>query len=484
MGRWGTHIDFEPLQVRNSVRRGRYALLTDAGLVIHTATSKSTGARWTASCWDVRRFAELGRDRRGVPPPPTRPTPSARVQHQRARRGRIVDCGIFAGRWRKGRSRWPCSAFPTSTVYRACCGRRWRHRKIVMPRAAPCRPTCGWPWTWAIFAVRRTSFVDPEAAAISRHASWWSSAPAPRGSRGARWRGLALGEHPMVQLRRTTWCPLHRVIPQRPRDRQHHRSPGARGCRVLSGSSVRRAGAHQRHAFQGEQRMMIDLVRPRSFVPNPRRVPDAGRPRPHGGGSRRQSPGLRDRGGRRRGGAAQDEIVAVVPHAVSCRTALFDARGASPTWARSPCATCQLLRRRDAGLLLRASTTRAARWCAGRSCFGKGAPVDDRGSPRHGKRRSMPWRSWLPLSAPIMASWRRPCAARYARCGRRAGEAADGGCRSSVSVTCRAFDIVSKVNEQEWTTPFKQAKKEIDQRYDFKGTETSLEKVSGAREGA
>jgi len=40
-----------------------------------------------------------------------------------------------------------------------------------------------------------------------------------------------------------------------------------------------------------------------------------------------------------------------------------------------------------------------------------------------------------------------------------------------------SFDIVSKVNEQEVDNAFQQAKKEIEQRYDFKGTETSLEKV-------
>lgn len=40
-----------------------------------------------------------------------------------------------------------------------------------------------------------------------------------------------------------------------------------------------------------------------------------------------------------------------------------------------------------------------------------------------------------------------------------------------------SFDIVSKVNEQEVDNAFQQAKKEVDQRYDFRGTETSLEKV-------
>jgi cyclic-di-GMP-binding protein len=46
-----------------------------------------------------------------------------------------------------------------------------------------------------------------------------------------------------------------------------------------------------------------------------------------------------------------------------------------------------------------------------------------------------------------------------------------------------SFDIVSKVNEQEVDNAFQQAKKEIDQRYDFKGTETTLEKVTEPEKG-
>jgi uncharacterized protein YajQ (UPF0234 family) len=46
-----------------------------------------------------------------------------------------------------------------------------------------------------------------------------------------------------------------------------------------------------------------------------------------------------------------------------------------------------------------------------------------------------------------------------------------------------SFDIVSKVNEQEVDNAFQQAKKEIDQRYDFKGTETTLEKVTTPEKG-
>lgn len=46
-----------------------------------------------------------------------------------------------------------------------------------------------------------------------------------------------------------------------------------------------------------------------------------------------------------------------------------------------------------------------------------------------------------------------------------------------------SFDIVSKVNEQEVDNAFQQAKKEIDQRYDFKGTETTLERVTAPEKG-
>jgi uncharacterized protein YajQ (UPF0234 family) len=39
-----------------------------------------------------------------------------------------------------------------------------------------------------------------------------------------------------------------------------------------------------------------------------------------------------------------------------------------------------------------------------------------------------------------------------------------------------SFDVVNKVNEQEVDNAFQQARKEIEQRYDFKGTDTFLER--------
>ena len=61
MGMVGNHIDFEPLQVPHSVPDAvGYALLTEAGLVIHTGDFKIDWSPVDGKLLDVRRFAELG----------------------------------------------------------------------------------------------------------------------------------------------------------------------------------------------------------------------------------------------------------------------------------------------------------------------------------------------------------------------------------------------------------------------------------------
>src|SRR2546427_12536799 len=128
--------------------------------------------------------------------------------------------------------------------------------------------------------------------------------------------------------------------------------------------------------------------------------------------------------------------------------------------------------------------TRAARWCAGRSSWEKASPAStNRGWRRRDRRRSTRSPSSLPPSAPITEWWKRPSAAPCAPCGGRAWRSGRWCCRSSWRCDMPSFDIVSKVNEQEVDNAFQQAKKEIDQRYDFKGTETSLEKVSAPEKG-
>src|SRR6266566_114511 len=61
MGMVGSHIDFEPLQVPHSVPDAvGYALLTEAGLVVHTGDFKVDWSPVDGKLLDVRRFAELG----------------------------------------------------------------------------------------------------------------------------------------------------------------------------------------------------------------------------------------------------------------------------------------------------------------------------------------------------------------------------------------------------------------------------------------
>src|SRR5215813_9306545 len=156
----------------------------------------------------------------------------------------------------------------------------------------------------------------------------------------------------------------------------------------------------------------------------------------------------------------------------------------SPTWARWRCATGSSWRRRACWSASACWTTRVESWSAGRSCSERAWPASTtRACPRPGRR---PWRRsrrFYPRSGRIMASWRRRSASRCAPYGRRAWRDGRWCCRSSWRCDMPSFDVVSKVNEQEVDNAFQQAKKEIDQRYDFKGTETLLEKVSAPEKG-
>src|SRR5437868_899688 len=156
----------------------------------------------------------------------------------------------------------------------------------------------------------------------------------------------------------------------------------------------------------------------------------------------------------------------------------------SPTSAKSRSAIASSWRRQECWSASASWITRAAKWCAGRS-FSARASRDwtTRASPRPGRRRSTRSRSWGRHSVPITAWSKRPSAAPCGPRGRRAWRSGRWCSPSSWRCDMPSFDIVSKVNEQEVDNAFQQAKKEIDQRYDFKGTETSLEKVSAPEKG-
>jgi ribonuclease J len=113
-------------------------------------------------------------------------------------------------------------------------------------------------------------FVDPEAADHFAPRELVVLCTGAQGEPRSALSRLALGEHPTVKLDKGDLVILSsRVIPG------NDRSVGniidhlvRRGCRVLSSTSGSSELIHTSgHACQGEQRMMIDLVRPRSFLP-------------------------------------------------------------------------------------------------------------------------------------------------------------------------------------------------------------------------
>src|SRR2546426_10523177 len=141
---------------------------------------------------------------------------------------------------------------------------------------------------------------------------------------------LALGEHPTVHLEKNDLVILSsRVIPGNDRTLGNiidHLM--RRGCRVMSSSTGSTELVHTSgHACQGEQRMMIDLVRPRSFVPihgEYRMLAAHARTAEAAGVSPLACVIAED------GDAVElrkDEIVAVVPNAVSAGRLYLDARG-------------------------------------------------------------------------------------------------------------------------------------------------------------
>jgi ribonuclease J len=175
------------------------------------------------------------------------------------------------------------------------------------------------------------SFVDPEAAGHFPARELTILCTGAQGEARSALSRLALGEHPSVQLEKNDLVILSsRVIPG------NDRALGniidhlvRRGCRVLSSSSGASELIHTSgHACQGEQRMMIELVRPRSFVPihgEYRMLAAHTRTAETSGVNPAACVIAED------GDAVElrpDELVSVVPNAVTAGRRYLDARGA------------------------------------------------------------------------------------------------------------------------------------------------------------
>ncbi|HEY6909583.1 MAG TPA: ribonuclease J [Myxococcales bacterium] len=265
----GKHTDFEPLQVPHSVPDAvGYAIHTEAGVVVHTGDFKIDWSPVDGKLLDVRRFAELGES--GVACLLSDSTNSEREGSGVSER----DVGeslmrLFAGPMAKGRvvvAMFGSNIHRVESVVRAALA---QGRKIVL-LGRSMQTNVRLALDLGYVSCPPDSFVDPEAAGHFAARELAILCTGAQGEPRSALARLALGEHPSVALEKGDLVILSsRVIPG------NDRALGniidhlvRRGCRVLSTSSGASELIHTSgHACQGEQRMMIDLVRPRSFVP-------------------------------------------------------------------------------------------------------------------------------------------------------------------------------------------------------------------------
>src|SRR5438067_5477258 len=269
MGMVGNHLDFEPLQVPHSVPDAvGYAFLTEAGLVVHTGDFKVDWSPVDGKLLDVRRFAELGEE--GVACLLSDSTNAEREGTSPSERevGESL-ARIFSGPLGKGRivvAMFGSNIHRVQSVVRAALA---QNRKLVI-LGRSMQTNVRLALDLGYLRCPPDSFVDPEAAAHFAPKDLAILCTGAQGEPRSALARLALGEHPTVQLEKNDLVILSsRVIPG------NDRALGniidhlvRRGCRVMSSSSGSGELIHTSgHACQGEQRMMIDLIRPRSFVP-------------------------------------------------------------------------------------------------------------------------------------------------------------------------------------------------------------------------
>ena len=330
MGTVGDHIEFEPLQVPHSVPDAvGYALLTEAGLVVHTGDFKVDWSPVDGKLLDVRRFAELGEE--GVACLLSDSTNAEREGTSVSERevGESLAC-IMAGPLAKGRvvvAMFGSNIHRVQSVIRA--GLAQNRKLVILGRSMQTNVRLAMDLGY--LRCPPDSFVDPEAAGHFAPRELVILCTGAQGEPRSALARLALGQHPTVQLEKNDLVILSsRVIPG------NDRALGniidhlvRRGCRVLSSTSGSGELIHTSgHACQGEQRMMIDLVRPRSFVPihgEYRMLAAHARTAELAGVNPLGCVVIED------GDAVelrQDEIVAAVPRAVSAGRLYLDNRGA------------------------------------------------------------------------------------------------------------------------------------------------------------
>jgi ribonuclease J len=262
-------VEVEPLQVTHSIPDAvGYALRTPAGIIVHTGDFKVDWSPPDGRLLDVRRFAELGDE--GVSCLLSDSTNAERAGQSPSERevGESL-ARIFGGPQTKGRivvAMFGSNIHRVQNVLRAAV----QHGRKVCLLGRSMQQNARLALDMGYLRCPPDVFVDPEAA---DHFAPRELAVVCTGAQGepcSALSRLALGEHPTIKLDKGDLVVLSsRSIPG------NERSVGnlidhlvRRGCRVLSTLADGAELIHTTgHASQGEQRMMIDLVRPRSFVP-------------------------------------------------------------------------------------------------------------------------------------------------------------------------------------------------------------------------
>lgn len=266
-GEFGS-IGFEPLQVAHSVPDAvGYALRTAAGVVVHTGDFKVDWSPVDGRLLDVRRFAELGEE--GVACLLSDSTNAERAGTSVSERevGESLS-RIMAGPLARGRivvSMFGSNIHRMQSVLHAAAalGRKACLLGRSMQQNARLALDLGY------LTAPPDLFIDPETADHFAPRELVVLCTGAQGEPRSALSRLALGEHPAVHLEDGDLVILSaREIPG------NERSVGTlidrlvrRGCRVLTGATGGELVHTSGHACNGEQRMMLDLTRPRAFLP-------------------------------------------------------------------------------------------------------------------------------------------------------------------------------------------------------------------------
>jgi ribonuclease J len=260
-------IDFEPLQVPHSIPDAvGYALRTSAGMIIHTGDFKFDWSPIDGRLLDVRRFTELAEN--GVALLMADSTNAEREGTTASERevGESL-ARIFAGPLARGRivvGMFGSNIHRVQSVIRAALA---LGRKVCL-LGRSMQQNVRLALDMGYLRCPPDLFVDPETADHFAPRELVIICTGAQGEPRSALSRLALGEHPSVHLEKGDLVVMSaREIPG------SQRSVGTlidnlvrRGCRVLTPGGTELVHTSG-HACQGEQRMMLDMVRPAAFLP-------------------------------------------------------------------------------------------------------------------------------------------------------------------------------------------------------------------------